>query len=85
MKKVFVEPKMKRIELNMKENIASSMEYNMGYYFTYSLFQCTIVTTGKYIGGVSEAEAEVCKMSTRVRIGGGTVVPVEEVRPHFRM
>ena len=85
MKKVFVEPKIKRIELNMKENIASSMQYNMGYYFTYSLFQCTIVTTGKVIGAVTEAEAEVCKMNSRVRIGGGTMVPVEEVRPYFRM
>ena len=40
MKKVFVEPQIKRIELNMKENIASSVEQNMGYYFTYTLFTC---------------------------------------------
>ena len=85
MKKVFVEPKIKRIELNMKENIASSLEYSMGYYFTHSLFNCTIVTTGKTVSGVTEAEAEVCRMNGNAKIGGGTIVPASEVRPYFRM
>lgn len=83
MKKEFVEPKLKRIELNMKENIASSMQSNMGYYFTYTLFTCTIVTTGKMVGDVKEKDAEPCIISPMARIGG-VIVPAEEVRPHFR-
>lgn len=84
MKKEFVEPKLKRIELNMKENIASSGEVSMGYYFNVSLFSCTIQSTNKLINdGVTDKEAEVCLVSTRSRIGGGMIFPVEEVRPHF--
>ena len=84
MKKVFVEPQIKRIELNMKENIASSVEQNMGYYFTYTLFTCTIVSTGKMVGEVKPEEAEICIINPKVKIGGGEIVPVDEVRPHFR-
>lgn len=85
MKKEFVEPKLKRIELNMKENIASSVQISMGYYFNVSLFRCTIQSTGKFVGDVTEQEAEVCLVSTRSRIGGGMIIPVDEVRPYFRM
>lgn len=84
MKKEFVEPKIKRIELNMKENIASSMEYNMGYYFTHSLFSCTIVTTGKKVGDVTEEAAKVCMMNPNVRIGGGTMVSEKEVKLYLK-
>lgn len=84
MKKVFVEPQIKRIELNMKENIASSVEQNMGYYFTYTLFNCTIVSTGKMVGAVTPEEAIVCMMNPKTKIGGGTIVSENEVRPHFR-
>ena len=84
MKKEFVEPKLKRIELNMKENIASSVQFNMGYYFTYTLFSCEIVTTGKQVGQVSEEEAAPCMISPRAKIGGGMIVSAEEVRPYFR-
>ena len=84
MKRVFVEPQIKRIELNMKENIASSVEQNMGYYFTYTLFTCTIVSTGKMVGAVTHEAAEVCIITPKAKIGGGTIVPENEVRPHFR-
>ena len=84
MKKVFVEPQIKRIELNMKENIASSLVQNMGYYFTVTLFNCTIVSTGKMVGAVTQEEAEVCIISPTAKIGGGTLVPENEVRPYFR-
>jgi hypothetical protein len=43
MKKVFVEPEMQIIELNLQENIAASTQESLGYYFTVSLFSCTIV------------------------------------------
>lgn len=84
MKKEFVEPKVKRIELNMKENIASSLEYTMGYYFTYGLFDCTIVTTGKKVGNVTQEEAAPCMINPNARIGGGTIVSEKEVRPYFK-
>ena len=84
MKKVFVEPEIKRIELNMKENIASSLEYTMGYYFTHSLFGCTIVTTEKMVYQVTEAEAAVCMVNPKAKIGGIMFYPEDEVKPHFR-
>ena len=84
MKKGFVEPQMKRIELNLKENIASSIQEGMGYYFNTTLFSCTIQDTKKYIGQVTEAEAETCRINANARIGGGVIVPWEEARMHFR-
>ena len=83
MKKVFVEPDMQKIELNLRENIAVSQQVNMGYYFTVSLFSCFIVSTGKYVGQVTEDEAAVCLVSTRSR----SVMQFytrEEVLPHFK-
>ena len=87
MKKVFVEPKMKRIELNLKENIASSVQMSMGYYFLVSLFTCVIINTGKKLSeGATEEEAieKGCLINGNSRIGGGTIVPQNEVRPYFR-
>lgn len=51
MKKVFVEPKMNRIELNLKENIASSITIQ-GYCFHGHdmLGQCDVHETGYNIG-----------------------------------
>ena len=83
MKKIFVEPEMQRIELNLQENIATSEEISMGYYFKVSLFGCTIVETGKKVGDVTEQEAEICLVSSNAR----SVIyfyPREEVIPHFR-
>lgn len=84
MKKVFVEPELKRIELNLKENIAASVEMSMGYYFTVTLFSCTIQTTNKFVGQVTELEAEVCLVNSSAKIGGGVIVPWEETRVHFK-
>ena len=83
MKKNFFEPELQRIELNLHENIATSMQVNMGYYFTTTLFSCTIVSTGKMVGQVTEAEAAVCLISGALR----TVLKfytVDKVRPHFK-
>ena len=91
MKKKFVEPAMHRIELNLRENIAASVGsdepvYSMGYYFTHTLFQCTIVTTGKYLQKepmVTEAEAEVCQSLNNSR-SLLRFYSREEVLPHFK-
>ena len=83
MKKKFFEPELQRIELNLHENIATSVQVNMGYYFTTTLFACTIVYTGKMVGQVTEAEAAACLISGAMR----TVLqfyPVDEVRPYFK-
>jgi hypothetical protein len=83
-KKVFVEPDMQKIELNLRENIASSTEVNMGYYFTTDLFSCTIVTTGKRLSdGVTLEEAAACLFSSRTR-SIMRFYPREEVIPHFK-
>lgn len=85
MKKVFVEPRLKRIELNLKENIASSVQMSMGYYFWVTLFTCPIQDTNKKLSdGVTEAESVGCLISENSRIGGGIVVPQNEIKPHFR-
>lgn len=90
MKKVFVEPKIKRIELNMNENIANSQTTGqMGYYFNVDLY-CTIQDTtftfaDVYFQKVTDAQVANCKINSRVKIGGGTIVPAEEILPYLRM
>ena len=84
MKKVFVEPNIKKIELNMRENIAASSVNIMGYYFLVDLFDCSIKDTGKYYGEYTREEAETCKINMAAKIGGGSIVPEEVVRMHFR-
>lgn len=83
MKKTFIEPDMRKIELNLSENIATSSQDSMGYRFWVTLFSCTIQDTGKYLGQFTEAEAENCKIFANARMGGGTVVPVDEARLYF--
>ena len=83
MKKVFLEPDAKRIELNLRENIATSSQISMGYYFNVTLFSCTIQTTGKFVGLVTEQEAAVCLVANNAR-SMGVIIPREEVLPHFR-
>lgn len=84
MKKVFVEPAMQRIELNLQENIAASTQTGMGYYFWTSLFGCHIMNTGKYVGEiVDENEAIDCLAPSGMR-SVMMFYPREEVLPHFR-
>lgn len=85
MKKVFVEPEMHRIELNLQENIATSnQQVSMGYYFNVSLWACTIQSTGRKLSeGVTEKEAEPCLVITVMR-SLGMIIPREEVLPHFK-
>ena len=83
MKKVFIEPEMQKIELNLRENIAASQEVNMGYYFTVSLFSCNIVSTGQKVFDVTEEEAAVCLVSAKSR-NIMKFYTREEVLPHFK-
>ena len=89
MKKLFVEPKIKRIELNMKENIANSQSTGMmGYYFNEDVF-CTIQDTNYnlghiYMGTIDASEVDGCRISARAKIGRGTIVPNEQIVPYLR-
>lgn len=89
MKKIFVEPALHRIELNLRENIAASGDpgsdpvISMGYYFNVSLFGCTIQSTNKYVGEVTEEEAVVCLVANGAR-ALGMIIPREDVLPHFK-
>ena len=86
MKKVFVEPELKRIELNLGENIANSQqEPQMGYYFNISFLFCTVQDSGLTISEVkSENQIKNCLVSARAKIGGGTLVSREEIIPYLR-
>ena len=86
MKKVFVEPDMKKIELNLSENIATSkVLIKDGFYFTYDWWEYTVQFSGKKLTqGVSEDELWACYVDENTRIGRGTVVPEEIVRMNMK-
>lgn len=85
MKKVFVEPEMHKIELNLQENIAASGQTIIGYNFLSQMLTCTVMYTGKTVFQVTATEAEGCAVyaSSKAR----TVVrfyPIEQVAPNFK-
>ena len=88
MKKVFVEPEMQIIELNLHENIAASGQTIIGYNFLTEMLYCPIVHTQKYItdfstGKLTMAEANTCAVYAQAR-SLMRFYPIEEVRPYFR-
>lgn len=86
MKKVFVEPEMQIIELNLNENIASSTQDDDYYIrFLVQIHQCLVVNTGKYENEVTVGEAFVggCINFSQMR-SIGVSVPLDEVRPFMR-
>lgn len=85
MKKVFVEPEMQIIELNLHENIASSEQILVGYNFLTLMLTCTVVYTGKTVWQVTETEAEGCAVYASAKARSITMFyPREEVLPHFK-
>lgn len=61
MKKMFTEPQIQRIELNLNENIASSMSVFPFVFKMYSYSTCTVWETGKYMyEGLSQSEWDSC-------------------------
>ena len=88
MKKVFVEPEMQVIELNLQENIAASGQTLIGYNFLSEMLYCPIVYTGKYItdvisGNLTLEEANQCAVYAQTR-SIMRFYPKEEVLPYFR-
>lgn len=85
MKKIFVEPKIKRIELNLKENIASSNQGAVSYHVLVGdLFTCTLQNTGQFMMQLmlegKHDLIETCKvyLNANARIYG-KLIPEEEV------
>lgn len=85
MKKAFVEPKIKRIELNLKENIAISNEGTASYHVLVGdMFTCTLQNTGQYMMDLMMSGKfdliETCKVyiNSNARIYG-KLIPEEEV------
>ena len=88
MKKVFVEPEMQIIELNLHENIAASGQTIIGYNFLSEMLYCPIVYTQKYItdfatGKLTMAEANTCAVYAQAR-SIMRFYPKEEVLPYLR-
>ena len=90
MKKVFVEPEIKKIELNLSENIAQSGTNQgtdeIGFHFWYHWTNCTVQYSNKFITqGVPESELWACYADeSTMRMRGGMIVPEETVRRYMR-
>ena len=84
MKKVFVEPSIKKIEINMRESIAASTDI-LGYHFLTTMRGCTIQDTGFYIwDDFQDPQVSSCLIYASEASTFGTVVPQAEVRLYMR-
>ena len=86
MKKVFVEPEMHRIELNLQENIAASTQTAMGYIFWIEFFGCPIQNTQFMLGTgqiFSAEDISSCAVPLNAR-SIMNIYPKEKVLPYLR-
>ena len=89
MKKVFLEPEVKRIELNLRENIATSSDPG-GALFVKVLqsdyFSCKVQATGKLIFHCNEEDLQSCTVysTSSATWSFGKTFPIEELLPHIR-
>lgn len=92
MRKVFIEPALQKIELNLRENIASSSDEDDGHMYIKVLkgdyFSCFVMNTGKLIfAGLSEAELQSCTVygaDSAAKWSYGRNIPMEELRPYIK-
>ena len=91
MKKVFAEPEMQIIELNLCENIAASggtgEEEDEGIHLKLwsdmtHLSSCTVQYTGKLLWNCDENDLQSCMVKNNTR-SFGTVIPIEEALPYI--
>ena len=81
MKKVFVEPKMNKIELNLSENIADSGSDYKGLHFNAYYEVCTIQTTNYTINDNAYIfELLACMSDGYLYSSRGTTISVETYR-----
>ena len=84
MKKVFVEPEVKKIELNMRESIAASGDI-LGYHFITTMRGCSIQDTGFFIwDDFQDSQVASCLIYASEASEFGTVVPEAKVRRYMR-
>lgn len=85
MKKIFIEPEMKKIELNLRENIASS---SGGKYILMTFMDsayCMIINTRIPVGTVvDDSLVTDCIYLVPPKIGGTVAVPLAEMREYIR-
>ena len=87
MKKVFVEPSMRKIELNLSENIAESGKIvEKGFYFLYHWWECSIQDANVRIDEASLEQMWACYAdgSESENLRGRVLVPEEIVRAHLK-
>ena len=86
MKKIFVEPSMKKIELNLSENIAESAGVVInGFYFNHEFLACTVQYSGKRLSeGIPDDKLLECFASSGANTRGRILVPEEKVRMYLR-
>ena len=86
MKKIFLEPEVQRIELNLRENIAVSGDDMYVKVLQASYFTCTVHDTGKLIFSCSETDLRSCTVygsagTTTWRLGKN--YPLKELLPYL--
>ena len=89
MKKTFFEPEMQKIELNLRENIATSETGSDMYVkvLQASYFTCTVHGTGKLIFNCSELDLKSCTVygSAGAAVWGmGKTFPLRELLPYIK-
>ena len=89
MKKVFIEPQIKKIELNLKENIADSSILVDGFRVRHEdMYNCVIVDTGFTIWGIGGSTQERIEFCRGRGMSGSrsreVIVPEEEVMKYLR-
>lgn len=84
MKKIFTEPEMKKIELNLKENIAASSFEQVVSTFLDSV-NCVIIDTNiPYGNTATKEEVASCIFVFTPRIAGTVAIPLSEMREFIR-
>ena len=84
MKKIFVEPEMKRFELDLSENIAASLIEYVIVSFTVGEY-CFIVNTGLPVGTeVPREQIQNCITYIQQRKAGTMAIPIDQLRQFVR-
>ena len=89
MKKPFFEPEVQKIELNLRENIASSETTSDMYVkvLQANYFTCTVHRTGKLIFNCNEADLKTCTVYGSAGAAAwsiGTAFPIRELIPYIK-
>ena len=89
MKKTFFEPEVQKIELNLRENIATSETGSDMFVkvLQANYFSCTVQRTGKLIFNCTEADLKTCTVygsAGAAAWGLGRTFPLRELLPYIK-